>query len=71
MFIEDWLSRYSHKTNRDEEIQGINITINAIEACTDIPHCMRTEEIGTAPMDDKHLSMPSEYLLHAWPSMTT
>ena len=30
LFIADWLSRHNHKTNRDEEIPGISVTINTI-----------------------------------------
>ena len=45
MFIAYLLSRYNHKTNRDEEIPGMKITINAIESCMDIPDCMTTEKI--------------------------
>ena len=31
--------------NRDKEILGMNITINAIDLCKEIPDCMRVEEI--------------------------
>ena len=30
LFITDWLSRQSHKTNRDKEIAGMCIAINTI-----------------------------------------
>ena len=30
LFIVDWLSGHNHKTNSDEEIPEMNITINAI-----------------------------------------
>ena len=43
----DWLSGHIHRTNRDEEIPGIHMTINAIGPCMDIPDCMTTEEISS------------------------
>ena len=30
IFITDWLSRHNHKTNRDEKIPGMCITINVM-----------------------------------------
>ena len=40
LFIVVCLSRHNHKTLRNEEIPGMDITINAIEACTDIAYYM-------------------------------
>ena len=47
----------------------MNITINAIESCTNIPDCMTAEEIRSDTIEDEHLSMISAYVLHARPSM--
>ena len=38
--IVDWLSRHNHETNRNKEMPGINVTINAIRSCIDIQVCM-------------------------------
>ena len=54
LFIVDWMSRNHHQMNRSEEIPGMNITIDAIESCIDIPDCMTAEEIKSATIDDEH-----------------
>ena len=64
LFIADWLSRHHHETNRDKEISGMCITINAIESCTDIPGCITAEEIRVATLDDQHLGILSEHVFH-------
>ena len=46
---------------RDEEILGMNITINAIESCTHIPDCMPEEVIRSASTDDEHLNNQNTY----------
>ena len=61
----DQVSRCSHQTNRDEEIPGINITINATESCMDITDSMTAEEISSANTDDEHQSMLSEHVCMA------
>ena len=69
LYITDWPSRPSHKTNREKEIQGIYISFNTTESCTDIQDCMTVEEIRKATMEDEHLSTLTEPELHDWPSM--
>ena len=34
----------------------------------DIPYCMTAEEIRIVILDDKHIGMVSELILHSWPS---
>ena len=43
-------------------------TLNAIESCMDIPDCMTVEEIRITVLDDVHIGMLSELILHGWPS---
>ena len=45
----DWLSRHKYKTNRDEKIPGMCITVNATKSCVDITDCMTGEEIIITP----------------------
>ena len=40
-----WLCSYTHSEGKDEEIAGMSLTIDAVEACTDIPECMIVEEM--------------------------
>ena len=53
---------------KDKEIPGIHISINATQACTDIPECMTTEEIREVTLEDEHLSALPELILCSWPS---
>ena len=61
------LSRQNYETNIDEEIPGRCITINSIESCTDIPDCMTADKIRMITLDDEHLIILSEHVLHGWP----
>ena len=70
-FIADWLSRHNHKTNRDEEILGLCIAINAIEQCMKISDCMAAEKIKVETQDNKHIGMLSESMSHGWPLSKT
>ena len=69
--IREWLSRYKQYTNRDEDIPGMHITINAIGSCTDIPYCTTAEEIREMTIEDEHFSTLVESILHNWPSTKT
>ena len=69
LFIADWPSRHNHKRNRDKEILGMNITINAIESFMDIPNWLTEKEIRSVTLEDKHLNMVSDYILYRWPSI--
>ena len=52
--------------NRDEEIPGKRLNINATETCMDIPECMTTEEIGHAALVDDHINVFSTFVMHGW-----
>ena len=52
LFIADYLARHKKNSeNRNEEIPGINLSINAIEKCTDILECMMAGQrnVGMEP----------------------
>ena len=67
LFITDWLCRQNHKTNRDEEIPDMCITISTIELCMYISDCMMAEGIRFAMLNYEHVGMQSELILHGWP----
>ena len=46
-------------------------SINTIESCMDIPDYMRAEEIKEVTLEDEHLSLLTEIILHSWPSTKT
>ena len=54
---------------RDEEVADMNIKVNAIESCTDMPDYMRSEEIKSVTINDEHLSIVSDYVLCGLPSV--
>ena len=68
LLVVDLLSRHNHHKNKNEEIPGMFITINVMALCTDILDCVRAKEIRLATLDNKHMCLLSEYVLHGWPS---
>ena len=62
------MSRHNQDEGQNEEIPGMNLNINAIEACTDIPECMMAEEIRHATCDNDNVSIMSAYMIKEWPS---
>ena len=55
LFIVDWLSRHNHTENKDEEIPGMDIKVDAIQTATDIPECMSIPQLQQATAQDNHL----------------
>ena len=55
LFITDWLSRQNHKENKDPEIPGMQMNIDAIETMTNIPDCMTLQWLQQATSQDDHL----------------
>ena len=48
----------------------MNLNINAIEICTDIPECMMAEDLGLATLADDHLNALIVYMINGCPSTT-
>ena len=65
-FFADWLYRHNHETNRDEDIPSMCITISAIESCMNLPECMAVKKIRIVTIDDEHLGVLLELVLHGW-----
>ena len=55
IFIADWLSHHNHKENKDEPIQGMDISLYAIQSMTDVPECMSISQIQQTMAQDGHL----------------
>ena len=53
--------------NRDY-ISGMCITICTLELCTDIPDCMKAEEIRKTILEDEHLTDLEKLIMYSWPS---
>ena len=45
LFLVDWLSRQNHKENKDKEIPGMQLNVDAIETTTNIPDCMKIQQL--------------------------
>ena len=69
LFIADWVSRQSHKEDKDEEIAGIQVNINTIETATNIPECMMIYELQHETATDNHLQQLKEFITKGWPEM--
>ena len=51
----DWLSRHNHTENRDAEIHGIDIKVDAIQIMTNIQECMSIPQIQQVTTQDDQL----------------
>ena len=66
LFIADWLSRQNYKENKDAEIPGMQLNIDAIQT-TNIPDCMTIKQLQQATSQDYHLQQLKEYIIRGWP----
>ena len=55
LFTADWLFIQNHKENKDAEIHGMQLNINAIQTTTNILDCMTTQELQQATPQGEHL----------------
>ena len=46
--MADWLSRHNHSENKDEEITGMQISINVTLSTTNVPQDMTMHELQEA-----------------------
>ena len=62
-FIVDWLSRQNHKENKDAEIPGMQLNINAIQTSTNISDCMKIHKLQQTTSQDEHLQSLKEHII--------
>ena len=65
--MADWLSRQNHNEKKDEEIKGMQISINAIQLTTNMPECMTFNELKEITSQDQHLQQLMEYIIQCVP----
>ena len=65
--MADWLFRQNHNENKDEEIKGMQISINAIQLTSYVPECMIFSELKEAASQDQHLKQLMKYIIQGWP----
>ena len=64
---KDWLSTQNHKKNKDTEIPGMQVNINAIQTITNIPDCLTIQELQQATSQDGHQQQIKEHIIKGWP----
>ena len=67
LFIVDWLSRQNPSEDKDAEIPGMQLSINAMQTTTNIPGSMIMYELQQVTFQDQDLECLKEYLKHSWP----
>ena len=66
LFIADWLSRQNHKENKDAEIPGMQLNINAIQTTLNITDCMTIQKLPQATSQDEYLQQLKEHFIKGW-----
>ena len=56
----------SHAEDRDEEITGININLNAFSTVVNMSVCTSIGDIQAATCEDAHMQMHRLYILQDW-----
>ena len=64
----DWLPHLNHRENKDNEIQGMDIGIDALQIMTDVPDCMSILQIQQATTQDGHLQQLKNNIISGWPA---
>ena len=65
--MADWLSKQNHIENKDKEIKGMQISLNATQLRTYVPECMTFNELKEATSQGQHLQQLMEYIIQGWP----
>ena len=55
LYIADWVSRNNHKRDKDQEITGININVNAINTAVNMPVRTSIKDIQIATHEVAYL----------------
>ena len=63
----DSLSRQNYKEDKDEEIAGMQVNINATETATSILECMMIHVLQHEMALDSHLKQLKECIIKGWP----
>ena len=66
LYIVDGLSCNNHTGNQDQEIVGMNKTVNPISILVNMAVCTSTDDIQTAEQDEIQLQKLKAYIIHGW-----
>ena len=61
------LNVQNHDKNKDEEIKGMQISINVIQLTTNMPECITFNELKEVTFQDQHLQQLMENIIQGWP----
>ena len=67
LYITGWLSRNKNTEDKDQELTGMNINVNAISTIVNMPVCKSIEDINLASLKDGHLQKLKAYIIYGWP----
>ena len=56
-----------HSEDKDVEILGTQLGINAIQTTINITECMTVPELQQVTCQDQHKQCLKEYIIHGWP----
>ena len=63
LYIVDWLSKNNPKENKDQDIEGMRVSVNDISPSINIPVCTFMQDIQTATHEDVHLQELKMYII--------
>ena len=67
LYIADMLSWNNHMENKDQEIVGMNVNMDAISTAVGIPICASIEELQAATRQGADLQRLKSYIIQGWP----
>ena len=67
LYIAHWLSWNNHTENRDQEIPGRGINVNAISTSVNMPLCTSIEDIQAATQEGTNQQKLKSYIIQGWP----
>ena len=67
IFIANWLPQQNHMENRNGEICGMDVRVDAIQTSMNVPECMSIQQIQQATAQVGHLQWLKGYIITGWP----
>ena len=62
------LPRQNHVENKDKEIRGMKLSINAITIVRNVPFCISICDVQEGMHNDFYLQKLMEHITEGWPS---
>ena len=55
--------------NKDEEVHGMDLRVDAIQMSMNVPECMSIQQMQQATAQDEHLLWLKGYIFTGWPEI--